>query len=167
MKQEAFLKALKKELRRLKRKERERYVESYRELLADMTESGMPEEEAVAQQGDVKKIAAEILSNAMPSEKRMDIGGILLIAASILLLMESAKRFFMDRLGLVGFHPIFGREAASIGIIGGADGPTAIFVTSTTPVSSWMVYLLTVLVIVLTVVYLIRRRQAQRQRRKK
>lgn len=166
MKQEAFLKALKKELRRLKRKERERYVESYRELLADMTESGMPEEEAVAQQGDVKEIAAEILSNAMPSEKRMDIGGILLIAASILLLMESAKRFFMDRLGLVGFH-LIGTEAASVGIIGGADGPTAIFVTSTTPVSSWMVYLLTVLVIVLTVVYLIRRRQAQRQRRKK
>lgn len=42
-------------------------------------------------------------------------------------------------------HLTLGTEAASVGIIGGADGPTAVFVAYSTPV--WYQYVLPVLLI--------------------
>ena len=71
MNQEQFLRALKRALRALKAPERQRYLDSYRELIADMMENGIPEEEAVRRQGDVQDIAREILNGAAPSAKRM------------------------------------------------------------------------------------------------
>ena len=91
MKREEFLRMLARALHKLKKAERERYLESYRELIADMTEGGMTEEEAVEKQGDVRQIAQEILENAAPSEKKGDIRGILLAAASVFLLGSSLR----------------------------------------------------------------------------
>lgn len=85
MNQEQFLRALKRALRALKAPERQRYLDSYRELIADMMENGIPEEEAVRRQGDVQDIAREILNGAAPSGKRMGVLGILLLIVSILL----------------------------------------------------------------------------------
>ena len=49
-----------------------------------------------------------------------------------------------------------GREAASIGMIGGADGPTAIFITSGT---SWLniCSLLGAIAVIILIVFVIRR----------
>ena len=46
-------------------------------------------------------------------------------------------------------------EAASIGIIGGADGPTAIFVTG--PNLSWLVIAISVIIIVALAIFIIRK----------
>ena len=46
-------------------------------------------------------------------------------------------------------------EAASIGIIGGADGPTAIFVTG--PNLSWLVIAISVIIVVALAIFIIRK----------
>ena len=161
MKREEFLKALEKALGRLKKAERLKYVESYRELLADMIESGIPEEEAVAKQGNVKNIAAEILANAAPGEKRRDVCGIVLVVFSAVMVLfsvfASLNEWILSQVLtlLFNIHP---NELASIGIIGGADGPTAIFVSSVSG-DMWFVWLPTVLVTAATIWYFVRKRK--------
>lgn len=152
MKQEAFLKALERALHRLKRAERARYLESYRELIADMIEGGMTEEEAVKKQGDAQQIAQEILENAAPSEKSRDIRGIVLAVASAFLLGVSLLTALRS-----GLMRLFGGN--TIGIIGGADGPTAIFVTGPGVGSPLFVYLPTVLVVAVTIFYFVKKRR--------
>ena len=51
---------------------------------------------------------------------------------------------------VMGFTASLPTKASSVGVIGGADGPTAIFVTSN--VQSWFHYVLAVLMIVVGIV---------------
>ena len=51
---------------------------------------------------------------------------------------------------VMGFTASLPTKASSVGVIGGADGPTAIFVTSN--VQSWFQYVLAVLMIVAGIV---------------
>ena len=158
MNQEQFLKALKRALRALKAPERQRYLDSYRELIADMMENGIPEEEAVRRQGDVQDIAREILNGAAPSGKRMGVLGILLLIVSILLTVFSLMNLLLPLfLGGMGFFQVYPEN--SIGIIGGADGPTAIFVTTQFDIGNLFLYLLTVVMWIGTIAYFVHRRR--------
>lgn len=161
MRQEEFLKALEKALGRLKKSERIKYVESYRELLADLTENGFSEEDAVAKQGDVKAIAAEIIAGAAPGEKKKELGGVLLLIASAVMVVLSVATLFNDWIVSKILTAVFNfgsAESSSIGIIGGADGPTAIFVASS-PSDGWLICIPTIIVVAVTVGYFVRKRK--------
>ena len=58
-----FLNELNHELRLLKKKERIKCLNDYQEMLADKMETGMSESDAVADFGNVKQIARDILSS--------------------------------------------------------------------------------------------------------
>lgn len=83
-------------------------------------------------------------------------------------------RFAFLALALVGFWELAGgyilmlilrissvlpMNASSVGVIGGADGPTAIFVTSS--VQSWFQYVLAVLMIVVGIVGFVKLRNPE------
>ena len=51
MDKNTFLKELRHKLKGLKKKEREKYIAYYEEMIADIMESGVTEEEAVNKQG--------------------------------------------------------------------------------------------------------------------
>ena len=61
MSKQEFLKKLKKELRKLKKEERNKYIEYYDEIISDIMEHGVSEEEAIARQGSIEKIVGDIL----------------------------------------------------------------------------------------------------------
>ena len=48
MSKQEFLKKLKHELRKLKKEERNKYIEYYDEIISDIVERGVSEEEAIA-----------------------------------------------------------------------------------------------------------------------
>ena len=70
MNKNTFLKELRRRLKGLKKKEREKYIAYYEEMIADIMESGVTEEEAVKRQGNPREIAAEILANTNPANLR-------------------------------------------------------------------------------------------------
>ena len=87
---------------------------------------------------------------------------------------KSPGRFAFLALALVGFWELAGgyilmlilrissvlpMNASSVGVIGGADGPTAIFFTSS--VQSWFQYVLAVLMIVVGIVGFVKLRNPE------
>ena len=118
MNKQTFLAQLRKALRELKREERKRQLAYYDEMLSDMMENGMSEEEATEKTGDSAALAATILSETDPHNlRKTDIPGILLIVITGVLFAAS------------GFRRIFFKlDSSGIAVIGGADGPTSIFV---------------------------------------
>lgn len=150
MNKKEFLKKLKHELRKLKKEERNKYIEYYDEIISDIVERGVSEEEAIAKQGDVEKIAQDILANANPGVLRnKDWRGIALITASLILLLSNFVPFLLQNLFKISMN-------TSIEVIGGADGPTSIFVAGRigTP---WGVYFATTVVVITTIVYFIKK----------
>lgn len=106
-------------------------------MLANLPEAGlMKEADPWYTQGVLRIIYGGVKSNLFPCLIFMGVGAMTdfgpLIANPISLLLGSAAQFgiyvaFMVAIGLGIFTP---QEAASIAIIGGADGPTAIYVTN-------------------------------------
>ena len=96
MKKEQFIKRLRVSLRSLNKDEREKYLSYYEEMIADMIENGISEEEAVARQGEIGKIAEEILSeNPMKKKRRADwIGAVLIV---LTLLFGSISGYLMEQ----------------------------------------------------------------------
>lgn len=121
-----FLRKLAWSLRGLKRAERKKYIRDYAELLADMTENGMTEQEAVEKLGDIKKIRGEIMAGR-GGGKHLDIPGTLLIVMTVLMGVLSILQKVLGRLVLGPFTIYEGAEGGTTAIIGGADGPTSIF----------------------------------------
>ncbi len=154
MTRKQFLKKLGKQLAGLKRRERSRYLADYDEMISDLVEHGMEETEAVEHLGGVEKIAGEIMEEA-PQEARshLDLPGTVLVVVSLLLLIFSLYE-------LMTFSVIFGDATPFVGesvsIIGGADGPTSIFLAGKV---SWPVglYVLTGCCVIVTVLYLFRK----------
>ena len=112
-------------------------------------ESGISEAEAIKRQGSIEQLAHEILANASPeSLKKRDIRGVCLIVASIILLACSFPSVF--------FAIRMKQLSTAISIIGGADGPTSIFVAGKigTP---WGLYIATAVVVIVTIVYFVRK----------
>ena len=150
MNKNTFLKELRRRLKRLKKKEYEKYIAYYEEMIADIMESGVTEEEAVKRQGNPKEIAAEILANTNPANlKNRDWRGICLLAVSIFLLVCC----ILPRLLFFGAQM---KMNASVGIIGGADGPTSVFVVAKIG-EPWGLYIITGAVVVATIIYFVKK----------
>ncbi len=119
MNKDTFLKALKKQLKRLKSSEIRKNIDYYDELISDMTENGLPEADALARIGSPERIAREILENTAPeSFRQKDIPGRVLIGMSIIALLLSLLEIFRT----------YTIACTSVSVIGGADGPTSIFI---------------------------------------
>ncbi len=150
MNRQDFLKALKRKLKNLKKEERRKYLEYYDEIISDIMETGVSEEEAVKRQGSVERIAADILSEGGNGKvKTRDWRGICLIMVSMILMASCLMS--------INYIKISDRNwNTSISIIGGADGPTSIFLAGKVG-TPWGLYIATFVVVVSTVVYLVRK----------
>ena len=152
MSKQEFLKKLKYELRKLKKEERNKYIEYYDEIISDIVERGASEEEAIAKQGNIEKIARDIFANTNPTNlKNRDWRGFALVAVSIILLMSS---FFPLMLKM----QLEMSMSTAVGVIGGADGPTSIFIAGKLGIP-WGLYVATAVVIVVTIVYFVKKRR--------
>lgn len=140
---------LERELRCLKPSERKKNISYYEEIIADMTENGLSEEAAVEKIGSPKQIAQEIIENTSPDNlRKADWAGRLLLGTSlltILLAVTSSIRIYLR------FHE-------SIAIIGGADGPTSIFLAGRIGhfPRMWMV---AGIIVIITIIYFLWKRR--------
>lgn len=161
MKKEQFIKRLRVSLRSLNRDEREKYLSYYEEMIADLTENGISEEEAVARQGEIGKIAEEILSeNPMKKKRRADRIGAVLIVLTLLFGSISGYLMYQEYQVKAAFEKLQMETAnETISIIGGADGPTSVFLAGkiTFPVRPDILFMITILLIVITVLYFVRK----------
>ena len=149
MNKQEFLNTLNRHLKKLKKGERQKYLDYYEEIISDIMESGISEAEAIKKQGSIEQLAHEILANASPeSLKKRDIRGICLIAASLFLLICSFLSIFIT----IQMKQL----STAISIIGGADGPTSIFVAGKigTP---WGLYIAAAVVVIVTVIYFVKK----------
>lgn len=101
MNKDTFLKTLRKQLKSLKSSELQKNIGYYEEMIADLTENGLTEEEAIQKIGSPDAIAREILENTAPENFRQkDIPGIVLISLSGLAVLASIVSFIRARLFL-------------------------------------------------------------------
>lgn len=151
MNKPAFLKNLKKHLKKLKNSEIQKNINYYDELLSDMMENGAPEAEAVEKIGSPKSIAQEILQNAAPEDfkPRDTVGTVLIVISALLVAVILLSELSLSLLPLT-FHT--SSSSTAVSIIGGADGPTSIFLAGKvgTPTS---LYAAAATVITMTVIY--------------
>jgi len=142
MNKDTFLKALRKQLKQLKKSEIQKNISYYDELISDMLENGLSEADALARIGAPEQIAREILQNTAPeSFRQKDIPGRILMGASIITLLLSLLEAFR----------IYTIAHTTISIIGGADGPTSIFIAGKL---NWpRMYGIAAVVVTVTVVY--------------
>lgn len=156
MNKKSFLDSLKKNLKELKRTEIQKHLNYYDELLSDMMENGLSEADAIAKIGTPEKIAEEILENAAPEEfTEKDTAGRVLVGISIVLAVVALVAKISGGMLPVSFST--SSAGTSIGIIGGADGPTSIFLAGKVgePVA---LYALAATMITVTIIYKLYRR---------
>lgn len=155
-----FVLRLEKALKKLQKTERDKYISYYDELISDMMENGMPETEAVRKQGTVEGIAAEIMKNVDADKViRADIAGILLAVFSIVLVGVSAFAWFV--ISGISISP-FGQTGVAISMIGGADGPTSVFLAGRISHPVWL-YLITAGVVLVSIFYCVRKFRNKRK----
>ena len=70
-----FLKKLEKALKKLLPEERARYISYYDEIIMDSVDSGLSEKDAVAKQGNMNDIVADIMSQVEPEKVARRIRG--------------------------------------------------------------------------------------------
>lgn len=106
-------------------------------------EAGMTDEEIFAELGSPKQAAAELNEQMKEFTYRKSYWRFLAMAIAVC----AGWKLLMEGIAWGTVFRLTHQNAASIGIIGGADGPTAVFVTAT--VSPGSKVLLTVLCLVL------------------
>lgn len=149
MNKDTFLKTLRKQLKKLKASEIEKQINYYEEILADMMENGQDEKEAIAKIGSPEQIAKEILENTpVENFRKKDTIGRCLVLASMILILFAAISAIRARQMM----------NAAISIIGGADGPTSIFIAGRVGSNTLFIALAGIVVLV-TIVYFIWRRR--------
>lgn len=142
MSKKRFLKTLKKELRSLNPSELQKNISYYDEIIADIMESGFSEEAALEKIGAPQKIAREILENTSPENiRKKDLPGRFLICASIIAIILSVISGIRQYLFM---HD-------TISIIGGADGPTSIFLAGR--IGAPRMWIVAVILVLITAVY--------------
>lgn len=150
MNKQTFLKSLKKQLKFLKSAELQKNISYYEEMIADMVENGLTEEAAIDKIGTPETIAREIRTNTAPENlKQKDIPGAVLITLSILALAAALYSWIRARLMM----------NTAISIIGGADGPTSIFIAGKVGASPHMCAVAGVLILITILYFIIRRRK--------
>lgn len=157
-----FLKTLNKALKKIKKSERRNYLNHYDELISDLMENGMSEQDAIERQGSVKAIAAEILENIEADKlKHRDWMLIGLVTVDVILVGVNLWQVFLKK--AMGVTLISGSgSGTSISIIGGADGPTNIFVAARLSPwqNGWLILMICALVA--TVIYFIIKKRKNR-----
>ena len=123
---------------------RQRVMSDFASSIQARQEAGMTDEQILAELGDARKAAADLNEQMKEFTYRKSPWRYLFAAlaayggARILKLLIGQILYWLMQMEIQ-------REAASIGVIGGADGPTAIFVTSSVGMSYvWAALLLTV-----------------------
>lgn len=161
MKKEQFIKNLRYSLRKLKKDEREKYLAYYEEIISDMIENGVSEEEAVAHQGETKRIAEEILrENAVKRESKIGWIGTVLIILTLLCGMVSGYLMYQEYRIKSGIEKLQGEVTnETISLIGVADGPTRVFLAGkiTFSVRPDILFVITLLLLAATAFYFMRK----------
>lgn len=142
-----FLKKLNRQLYRLQRSERKRYLADYEEMLLELTENGMTEDEAILKLGDVKQIAREILNSSEGKFAWIDGKGKGLIVISFLLTVAA---FIHYNIGLQGF----------VLHLNGGDGPTSVFLAGKISARA-EIYVLAGIFVCITALYLFWKKRAK------
>lgn len=152
MNKEAFLKGLAKDLKALKKSEIQKNISFYDEMISDLMENGFTEAEAVAQIGASKKVAEEVLSNSAPEcfRKKDVIGTILIVISAVTVLLAAIPSIA----GMI-------MQDVTVSVIGGADGPTSIYLAGRIGGLSGMV-IVAVIMILVTIVYKIVRKRREK-----
>ena len=116
-----------------------------------LQEAGKTDEEIRAELGSPKKVAAELNEQMKEFAYRKSPWRFAFLAGAVL----SGLWLAAYRLALWLFQMLTGAslilgpsEASNIGIIGGADGPTAIFVTATTSGFDWDLLIVTAMLMI-------------------
>lgn len=113
------MRKLDRELKKLQKPERSRYISYYDEIISDMMDGGMTENEAVEKQGNISNIAKEILKDVDESKLiKRDRIGIALICTTIILAVASV-------ICIIALP-----EAGAISLMKNDGGSTAVFVAS-------------------------------------
>lgn len=126
-----YLTAVKRRLN-LPKEVRERVMSDLESDLRARAEAGATEEEVLSQLGTPKKAAADLNEQMKEFAYRKSPWRFVCAAAAVLSGVWLILYAILQRFGMLlntlqwSFSP---NESASIGIIGGADGPTSIFVT--------------------------------------
>ena len=91
--------------------------------------------------------------------KNIDWKGIILAVSSLILLLFSFAPLLVSLLAplLLGMQLHIDRNS-SIGIIGGADGPTSIFIAGKVG-TPWGLYVATAVVVIATIMYFVKKRK--------
>lgn len=149
MNKNTFLKILKKQLRCLNSSERQKNINYYDEMIADLIENGFSEENAVKKIGSPKQLAQEIIENTSPENmKKTDwIGRILIGMCFLTILLSAISRIRM-----------YLHSKETITIIGGADGPTSIFLAGRIGHFPRM-WMIAAIVVIITVIYFLWKRR--------
>ena len=156
MDKKKYLRAVSRRLN-LPREIRQRVMTDFESDLESRLESGMTWEAVIAELGSPQKAASDLNEQMKEYAYRKSPWRFLFaiaafIAGGWLILYVILQRFGMLLNTLKwSFSP---NEAASIGIIGGADGPTAIFLTGTvSTVPDWDVILISAILILSILAY--------------
>lgn len=126
--------------------------------IAARRESGMSDEAIYAELGSPRKAASDINEQMKEFTYRKSPWRFLFAVLAVLGAMELLGSLAALMLYLMLRDPVL--DAASIGIIGGADGPTAVFVT--TP--GWTGYVLPVLMVAAGIMGYLRLRRCKRKK---
>ncbi|MDO5152855.1 MAG: hypothetical protein Q4D50_05795 [Eubacteriales bacterium] len=116
-----------------------RVMSDFLSSIAARREAGRTDEEIYAELGDARKAAADLNEQMKEFAYRKSPWRFLFLGLAV---VAAAQILYDGIIALVGRYILYRASAdlsAAIGIIGGADGPTAFFVT--TP--SWMVSVVT------------------------
>lgn len=102
-----------------------RVMSDFTSSIQERRDAGQTDEEIYAELGAPKEVAALLNEQMKEFAYRKSPWRYIFLALAILCALWLAWY-----LGLTMFAQLLANEAASIGIIGGADGPTAIFITT-------------------------------------
>lgn len=128
-----------------------RVMNDFTTTIAAMRESGKTDEEIYAELGSPRKVAAELNEQMKEFAYRKSPWRFAFLAVAVLSgLWLGAYRVMLWLAKVIPHisYSIARGEAISTGIIGGADGPTAIFVAGTTSGLDWDLLIVTVVLLV-------------------
>lgn len=154
-----YVKAVQRRLA-LPREIRDRVMSDFSSSIQARRESGMSDEQIYEELGTPKKAAADLNEQMKEYTYRKSPWRFLFIACALYGAMELLGSVIAWIAFLAIADPVLRpTEAASIGIIGGADGPTAIFVT--TP--DWNGYVVPVLALLVGILGYLRLRKCRQK----
>lgn len=120
-----------------------RVMTDFTTTIAAMRESGKTDEEIYTELGNPKKVAADLNEQMKEFAYRKSPWRYVFLAAAVLSgLWLAAYRLALWLFQAIGLM-ISPSEASSLGVIGGADGPTAIFITGVRSGFDWDLLIIT------------------------